>query len=205
MLREILQFFADELNNYLTLKGEVINTDSPRFLPGNAAKAFDNETGSSSSISSPVISNNAILSIVNIEEDRVAKEQKNYIKTDTTVRYKNPPLYINIYVLIAMNRTLYTDSLKWLSYVLQYFQHQNVFTHITHPSLDSGIQKLVVDLYSPSFEQVNHLWSTLGGKYLPSVLYKIRQVTIDEDLTISEGGLIREIQLTEKLKVPVTE
>jgi len=30
-------------------------------------------------------------------------------------------------------------------------------------------------------EQVNHLWATLGGKYLPSVLYKVRMLTIEDD------------------------
>jgi hypothetical protein len=91
-----------------------------------------------------------------------------------------------------------------LSYILQFFQYQNVFTPISHPALDSRIQKLIVDLYSLNFEQVNHLWSTLGGKYLPSVLYKVRQVTVDEDITTSEGGFIKQIQLDETLLKPVT-
>jgi hypothetical protein len=28
---------------------------------------------------------------------------------------------------------------------------------------------------------VNHLWGTLGGKYLPSVMYKMRLIMIEED------------------------
>jgi len=63
----------------------------------------------------------------------------------------------------------------------------------------------VVDLYTLNFEQVNHLWSTLGGKYLPSVMYKMRQITIDEEYVTGESGFIKEIQLNEKLKLPVTE
>jgi hypothetical protein len=79
-----------------------------------------------------------------------------------------------------------------------------VFTPITHPALDPRIQKLIVDLCTLNFEQINHLWSTLGGKYLPSVLYKVRQLTIDEDSTVSESGFIKEVQLTEKVIPPVT-
>jgi hypothetical protein len=56
-----------------------------------------------------------------------------------------------------------------------------------------------------NFEQLNHLWGILGGKYLPSVLYKIRRVTVDEEATISEAGFIKEIQLNEKSKQPVSE
>jgi Pvc16 N-terminal domain len=202
MLKDLLQFLADELNKYLIQKGEVVSTDSPRVVLGNVAKVFDNEPPPSGA---EAISNNAIISVVNIEEDRVSKQQENYVKAVNTVKYKSPPLYLNIYVLIAVNRNNYGTSLGWLSHIIQFFQYQSVFTPLTHPALNSKINKLIVDLYSLNFEQINHLWSTLGGKYLPSVMYKIRQVTLDEDLMISESGFIREIRLDEKVKQPVTE
>ena len=200
MIRESLQFFADELNKYLIQKA-VASLDTPRVVLGNAARAFDTETPPAGYIQ---INNRAIVSLVNIEEDRVSKQQENYTKTVTSVRYKNPPLFLNIYMLISMNRNNYGDSLTWLSHVMQFFQYQNVFTPVSHPSLDSRIQKLVVELYTLNFEQVNHLWSTLGGKYLPSVMYKVRQLSVDEDVTVSESGFIKEIQLEEKVKQPVT-
>lgn len=196
MINESLQFIADELNKYLTLKLGP-SADPPRLLTGNISRVFDPEAGTG-------LNNKAILALVNVEEDRVAKQQENFIKTDTSTRYKSPQLYLNLYILFAVNRTTYSDSLTWLSYILQFFQYQNVFTPISHPALDSRIQKLIVDLYSLNFEQVNHLWSTLGGKYLPSVLYKVRQITVDEDITTSEGGFIKQIQIDETLLKPVT-
>jgi len=196
MINESLQFIADELNKYLTLKLGP-SGDPPRLVTGNISRVFDPEAGTG-------LNNKAILSLVNVEEDRVAKQQENFIKTDISTRYKSPQLYLNLYILIAVNRTVYSDSLIWLSYILQFFQYQNVYTPISHPALDSRIQKLIVDLYSLNFEQVNHLWSTLGGKYLPSVLYKVRQITVDEDITTSEGGFIKQIQIDETLLKPVT-
>ena len=201
MLRESLQFLADELNKYLVQKLGA-SQDDERVVLGNVAKAYDNAQPALGEIP---IGNKAILSLINIEEDKVAKQQENFVRTDTNVRYKNPPVLLNVYILFSLNRNAYTDSLLWLSYIVQFFQHQNIFTPLTHPTLNTRIKKLMVDLYSLNFEQVNHLWSTLGGKYLPSVMYKIRQLTIDEDLVISEGSFIKEIVLEEKLKVPVTE
>lgn len=200
MLKETFQFFADELNKYLILK-QVVSSDTPRVVIGNIARAYDNETLSGSD---PII-NRAILSLVNIEEDRVSRQQENYIKSDTSTKYKSPPLFLNLYMLVSSNRSNYTQSLAWLSHIMQFFQYQNVFTPTTHPSLDSRIKKLIVELHSLNFEQVNHLWSTLGGKYLPSVMYKIRQLTIDEDIVVSESGFIKEIRIDDKLKQPVTE
>ncbi len=171
-----------------------VETD-PRLVLGNVAKAFDNDS---------TLTNKAVLSLVNVEEDRIGKQQENFTKTATGVNYKPAPLYLNLYVLFSMNRNTYADSLKGLAHIIQFFQFQNVFTPITHPLLDGKIEKLVVDLYSLNFEQVNHLWSTMGGKYLPSVLYKVRQVTIDEDVVISEGSFIKEFEIDTQMLLPVT-
>jgi hypothetical protein len=179
----------------------VVSSDTPRVVLGNVARAYDTDVLSGAD----PITNRAIISLVNIEEDRVSKQQENYVKTDIGVKYKNPPLYLNIYMLISVNRNNYGQSLAWLGHILQFFQYQNVFTPVTHPSLDNRILKLITELYSLNFEQVNHLWSTLGGKYLPSVMYKVRQVSLDEDLTMSESGFIKEIQIDDKLKLPVAE
>ncbi len=200
MLKESLQFLADELNKYFTQRLGA-SSDGDRIVLGNAARAYDTDTLTGSD----PIANRAVLSLVNVEEDRVSKQQENYVKSIVSTRYKNPPLFLNLYMLVSVNRNNYGQSLSWLSHILQFFQFQNVFTPITHPSLDSRILKLIVELHSLNFEQINHLWSTLGGKYLPSVMYKIRQITLDEDLMVSESGFIKEIQLNEQVKQPVTE
>lgn len=197
MINETLKFLLDEVNQYLSQKLGA-NTD-PRFVLGNVTKAMDNEGSGTNSLS-----NKGILSLVNVEEDRIARQQENFVKTDTGVNYKNPPLYLNLYIVFAINVTEYAEALKWLSYVIQYFQYQRVFTPLSHPALDPKIQKIVLDLHSMSFEQVNHLWSILGGKYLPSALYKIRQITLDEEATIAGGGIITEIDLNGRTKLQIS-
>ena len=197
MINESLQFIADELNKYLVLKMGPAN-EPPRLILGNVSRLFDGEVAATGLV------NRVILSLVNVEEDRIAKQQENFVRTDVSTRYKNPQLYLNLYILFSANRTGYPDALQHLSYILQFFQFQHVFTPITHPDLDPRIQKLIVDLCTLNFEQVNHLWSTLGGKYIPSVLYKVRQITIDEDLTVSESGFIKEVQINDKVIQPVT-
>lgn len=172
----------------------------PRLKIGNVSLALDNTL-----LGDNALTGKAILSLVNVEEDKVAKQQQNYVRSDSSTVYKSPPLYLNMYILFAVNKPEYDDCLKWLGHIMQFFQHQQVFTPITHPGLDPKIPRIVVDLFSLNFEQVNHLWSTLGGKYMPSVLYKIRQVSVDENLVVSESGFIKTIQLNEKVKTPVSE
>ena len=198
MIYDTLKFLSEEVNRYLSLKMGVLA--QPRLKIGNVSLAFDNTLLGENSLAGK-----AILSLVNVEEDKVAKQQENYSRTDSATQYKSPPLYLNLYILFSINKPEYDDCLKWLGHIMQFFQHQQVFTPITHPGLDPKIPRVVVDLFSLNFEQVNHLWSTLGGKYMPSVLYKVRQISVDENLTISESGFIKDIQLNEKVKTPVSE
>ncbi len=199
MINESLKFLAEEVNRYLNFKIPNPTLTQPRLVVSNIAVA-----GDSNASVEPKVDDRAVLTLVNVEEDKVAKQQEHYSKTDSSTVYKNPPLYLNFYILFAMNRTSYSDSLRFLGHIIQFFQHQFVFTPISHPGLDAKIQRIVVDLHNMSFEQTNHLWSVLGGKYYPSVMYKVRQVTINEDAVISESGLIKEIQINDKSKVPVS-
>ncbi len=45
---------------------------------------------------------------------------------------------------------------------------------------DADIKKLIVELFSYSFEQLYNFWTVVGTNYLPSVLYKVRLVRFQE-------------------------
>lgn len=199
MINEAVKFLTEEVNKYLSIKLEIPTTD-PRLVAGNIAKAFDVDSGGGTN----ALSNKAIVSLINVEEDRISKKQEGYIRADNKIVYKNPAVPLNLYLLFAANLQSYPESLRLLSYIIQFFQYQNVFTSVTHPSLDANIRKLVTDLYTLSFEQVNHLWGTLGGKYLPSVLYKVRLVTIDEGLPYASGEYITNIDIENNQKAPLS-
>lgn len=170
----------------------------PRLVLGNMALAQDQATPAEAKVD-----DKAVLSLLLVEEDRVAKQQEHFTKTDSKTLYKNPPLFLNLFILFSVNKVRYTDSLQLLGYIIQFFQHQHVFTPITHPGMDSRIKQIVVDMCNMSFEQNNHVWSILGGKQFPSALYKVRQITLDEDVLQSESGLITEISINGQQKTPV--
>jgi len=50
------------------------------------------------------------------------------------------------------------------------------------PRLDPGVEKLTFEMESLSSEKLNNVWSTLGAKYMPSVVYKIRMLTFDSSV-----------------------
>lgn len=137
------------------------------------------------------------LSLVNIEEERVTKDQQAYkaAADGRRMAHLNPELKLNLYILIVANFNTYETGLKFLSGAIRFFQSKNVFSGENTPDLDPSIQKLIVDLFPLNFEQQNHLWGSLGAKYLPSVLYKVRLLTIQEVQAADDQAPVSELRL----------
>ena len=125
------------------------------------------------------------ITLVNIEEDRINKANDPYIKTADGYTKVNPEIKLNLFVLFSANfKDNYSEALKFVSYVIQFFQGKSVFTKENTTDLDERVEKLIVELHPMSFEQQNYLWGMVGGKYLPSVLYKFRMIVVQENTTL---------------------
>lgn len=180
MIDNAMKFIVSELNKYVVRHIDAEQDPSIKdfIVLGNIARAYDEPKDTT-------IAGKGVATLVNIEEDRISKSPLNYIRVDDKVEYRNPKVFLNLYCLFAVNHGTYEIALQYLSLIIQFFQYKNVINHANSPSaadprLDPRVEQLVFDMVSMNFEQVNHLWGTLGGKYLPSVLYKVRLVTIED-------------------------
>ncbi|MDG1331969.1 MAG: DUF4255 domain-containing protein [Crocinitomicaceae bacterium] len=137
------------------------------------------------------------ITLVNIEEDRVNRPNDPYIKTVDGFTKVNPEIKLNIYLLFSANFTgLYDEALKFISHVIQFFQSKSVFTTANTPDLDPSIEKLIAELHPMSFEQQNYLWGMVGGKYLPSAMYRFRMIVVQEGLSVEAVEKIKTVQET---------
>jgi hypothetical protein len=91
------------------------------------------------------------------------------------------PLALNLYVMLAanFNSANYAEALKFLSNAISFFQRQPVFDHQATPGMDERIDRLVLDIENLNVQDLSSMWGMLSGKYLPSVLYRVRVVTFD--------------------------
>lgn len=139
-----------------------------------------------------------ILSIVNIEEDKILKNQtlyKNYIpSSDTVEKYKNPTQNLILSLLFAsynIDQSKYTEGIDKLEVVIRYFQNKRVF-YWQAPNLSENIpgsgsyDKLIFKMVSLKTDQLNQMWSYLGAKYMPSVLYQVQMISIQAEETSSD-------------------
>lgn len=85
-----------------------------------------------------------------------------------------PPLHLNLNIIIAavFNDKRYTESLAVLSSALLFIQSNPVLI------LPGGLQ-YTIEVVSPSIQDLSNIWTCLGGHYYPSVVCKIRHLTLD--------------------------
>ena len=182
MLEKPLQFIEASLNNYLRLRNRGTGHDTYLELTD-----IVDEQGKFA-----VSQGTVGMSLINIEEERVNRaQQQEVIRADNgALGYANPEIRLQLHLLFVANFKDHDDSIKNISSVISFFQSNNVFTPAKHPDLHENIKKIIFELGSYGFEQLSYIWGVVGTNYRPSVLYKMRLVTIQEGLQQRSGAII---------------
>lgn len=133
--------------------------------------------------------NKVIATLINIERESsmgIAPKINNHHNGRHTLG--NPPLHINLYLLFTSlySGKNYKEGLKFLSAIMEYLQAHACFNHHNTPQLSKRIEKLTFENVNLDIQNLSHLWGTIGGKYMPSALYKMRMVTIDQEAVEAE-------------------
>jgi hypothetical protein len=172
MIDNVLTILQNKLNDPLNgLKdhdGEIAVVD-------NIAKSDDDTSG---------LDNKVVITLLSVEEEATMKNSSWYNKTkisDTPLQYdmkkENPPAYLNLYVMIAANRARYSNALANVSKIIEIFQTNNVLKYIDSAAPENSFT-FRIELHTIPFEQLSYIWGLLGGKVMPSALYKISVIKI---------------------------
>ena len=198
MIYQALRIVAHELNQYFNqLEGQ----DGSYVMLGNIA-SFDHKNDNQGGGQTNEYENKVLMTLVNLQEEKILKNLPHaQVNPFDKTEYKNPPVSLNLFVLFTATNVNYENALIYISRVVGFFQGKTIFTNQNTPvpNVTPGIEgmsqfKLMMDMYSPSFEESNYLWGTLGGKQFPSVLYRMRKIDMDSNLKISESGIIETIK-----------
>ncbi|MGB5818619.1 MAG: DUF4255 domain-containing protein [Saonia sp.] len=199
MFRTALEFIKRELDQYIVDREQ----DPANYTPGNVVDLL------------PVVQPNGDLNIdenahvtlmlVGIEEERKEGKRPHYMTTDDSRMKKlNPPIDLNIFLLFIASNGNYETALRDCSSIVAFFQANPVFDPEKFPALNTSavdptnkpwqlIERLSFRLQDMSFEQQNNLWAMLGGKYIPSVVYKVNMLTVFETKSDRIAPAINEV------------
>ncbi len=172
MFLEVLRFLKKELNDYLKLRYG---------LPEDIV-VISNLLNQDGSLGAE--KNKIVMSLINIEEDRLKRPASKYSRNmGGGFTKSSPPMDIVLHVLIVSNfeGEHYEESLKFIRGVVGYFQSNALFWAKENAELSPETEKLVIEMASMDLEKIGRLWGVLGNKYMPSVIYKIKTFVINED------------------------
>jgi len=190
MIAESLSILNNELKIYLNSLPLVDGAPQFECDISNFATRDEDDDNSNDKI---------IQTLVRIEEETTLKNLPNDKIVGGRSLKSNPIIHLNLFVLFISNYGQnYEKSLKGLSEVIKFFQGKY---HFNAQNSDlTGIDevqsdfKLWLNLHTPTFEETNHLWSMMGGKLYPSVMYKVKMIAEERSNIQSDTPLIQNIE-----------
>jgi len=178
VLNTVLVFLKNILNEYLQSRDSVAsgNPTEPLvvFLDGDKLDpiSFKLET--------------VTLLLINMEEETTLRTADPYSRStpDGSFLKNQPDIRLNLYVLFVAKFKQYENSLGYISNIIQFFQSNKVLTRQNTPTLSDKIDRLTLELITPTFNEQNEIWNALRTTYHPSVLYKVKMLVYTDEDTV---------------------
>lgn len=197
MIFHAMELIRQNLNAFIASVIPMVNPE-PVVL-GNIAFATPDNPATPADESAQIY-----LSLVNVEEEVTFRNFPAVRQSEIRpLAYVNPAMVVNLFLLFSANHKDYNMGLKQLGLILEFFQGNRTFSISRTPVPAAGVFaspgeaenkiSITMDLMSLTFEQINHLWGSLGGKQQPFLLFKARQIEIDAARRLNDGALITEI------------
>ncbi|MEL6535217.1 MAG: Pvc16 family protein [Bacteroidota bacterium] len=179
MLHTVLSIVVDDLNTHLSDKYNPTNREIVALR--NAAKQdFDQPVAVSDA--------QVYAHFLSLEKDHTYRNDSSVTEINSTISeyYK---AQFNVYLLFVFNSEQYAQSLMFLSDVVTYYQGKrylerdengegNVTISDTTIASDPAF-KLEMIYHNVSLEDSYNMWSNLGNKQQPYVIFKLRVVEFD--------------------------
>lgn len=125
--------------------------------------------------------NKIVLTLINLEHETTKQFYGGVSSSQSRSSQFQPSVHFNLDLLISANFDSYDEALKFLTAIITFLQASNAFTRQNMPDLPEKISALKFEIENSPYTTTHNLWSALGAKYQPSIIYKIRHVTVQAD------------------------
>ncbi len=133
------------------------------------------------------VSGKIVFFLVGLEEESTLKNStnRNQHSGGGAYAYRSSSLPVNLRLLFCSNfdSNIYIEGLSYLSALVRFF-HANKRIPLDIPNSNSP-KYISFELCSLGYDELSHLWSAIGSKLMPSVLYKAG-VVMHDDISIQK-------------------
>jgi hypothetical protein len=130
--------------------------------------------------------NRVVITLVDLDQEASLKNSnRQEMRPGGSMKSVFPPVNLNLFVMFScmFASTNYKEGLKYLSHIILFYQGRPLFTNTAYPQLNKfGIEKLSFEIYHPDYQARNNMWTILGIKYLPSIIYKVKMLSFSDTL-----------------------
>lgn len=167
MINKILTYYAERLEEYLSRTHRQPEGLVTVGLIGNG------------SADSP---NKMVISVVNLEREASGGDTLYMQRTQGGFTGSAPALMLNLFIILAAvyDEKRYVESLSVLSDTLAFIR--------SIPKFEVGSCSYTMEVVPMSTMDLHNIWTTMGGQYYPSVICKMRGLTIDSSEIVSGGS-----------------
>jgi len=121
--------------------------------------------------------NKLVLSLINIEkETNKPFYVHNKKMADDQYSSISPFERVNLEILVSSNFENYLEALKFIDTAMLFFQLNPKMDSKMYAAFPEEVQKIEFELVKISYHQMHSLWTAMGAKYQPSVVYLLRLV-----------------------------
>jgi Pvc16 N-terminal domain len=160
MIHEVLKFIDQNLNDFLKVHFDI-----------QEQIAITNNILNTDGAAPPNNQNKLVLTLLNISEENVARNSN---VLDTHTIQQNKKQIRTFHLLLSSSFNDYLEGLRFLDAAYSYFEANTIFNETTSKNFLQDIDNIQLYFQSTSFEELHFIWTTLGAKYQPSFVCKVR-------------------------------
>lgn len=122
-----------------------------------------------------------IVCLLNVERETTGGISAPVQRTEEGYARMQPPLLLNLNVMLAavFDERQYAESLSLLTDTLRFIQ--------SVPRFEVDGAWYTIEIINLTLQDLNNMWTLLGGQYYPSVACKIRRLCIDGEQAVAGG------------------
>ncbi len=159
MIYKAIKFIESKLNDFLKIESNVVE---PIAVTNNLMNADGSVP--------PNNENKLVVTFLNLAEESLLK---NLRVPNAGIINKKRKTDLSFYLLISSNFIDYLEGVRFLDAAYSFFENNAIFNETISENFPTDIDKIQLHFQTTSFEQLNFIWSTLGARYQPSIMYKV--------------------------------
>lgn len=130
------------------------------------------------------VEGNIVLFLIGLNEETSLKNTLNrsISGSQDSFAQKQPPLHLNLQIMFCANffESNYIEGLTYLSSLLRFFQANKKLSPHPPKEKKDTISKLTFELCKLDYSELSHVWSAIGSKLMPSLVYKVGMLVFDD-------------------------